>query len=65
MTTKAPRILIIEDDADSRDFLCMLLEMEGYETVPASGVGDRRDALPLHPGFRYRHADLVSLGGGL
>ena len=40
MTTNAPRILIIEDDADSRDFLCMLLEMEGYETVPASGVGD-------------------------
>lgn len=40
MTTRAPRILIIEDDTDSRDFLCMLLEMEGYDAVPARGVGD-------------------------
>ena len=40
MSSKALRILVIEDDADSRDMLCTLLGMEGYEVVPARGVGD-------------------------
>jgi DNA-binding response OmpR family regulator len=40
MSSRAPRILVIEDDADSRDFLCLLLTIEGYEVVPARGVGD-------------------------
>jgi len=40
MTKQAPRVLIIEDDADSRDFLCLLLSIEGYEPVAAMGVGD-------------------------
>jgi DNA-binding response OmpR family regulator len=40
MAARASRILIIEDDTDSRDFLCMLLALEGYEAVPARGVGD-------------------------
>jgi len=40
MSSKVPRILIIEDDADSRDFLYLLLTMEGYEVIPARGVGD-------------------------
>ena len=40
MTSRTPRILIIEDDADSQDFLCLLLTVEGYEAIPARGVGD-------------------------
>jgi CheY-like chemotaxis protein len=31
----AQRILVVEDDRDSLDLLCVLLQGEGYETVAA------------------------------
>jgi len=40
MPQKSPRILIIEDDADSREMLQFLLTAEAYEVVTAKGVGD-------------------------
>jgi DNA-binding response OmpR family regulator len=40
MPQQSPRILIIEDDADSREMLQFLLTAEAYEVVTAKGVGD-------------------------
>src|SRR5436853_4529269 len=40
MPQQSPRILIIEDDVDSREMLQFLLTAEAYEVVTAKGVGD-------------------------
>ena len=40
MPPQASRILIIEDDVDTRDYLCLMLSLESYEAIPATGVGD-------------------------
>ena len=40
MPPKSPRILVIEDDEDSREMLRFLLTAEAYEVVTAKGVGD-------------------------
>jgi CheY-like chemotaxis protein len=36
------RILVVEDDIDLRESICMLLEMEGFDAV---GVGNGQEAL--------------------
>ncbi|MFL6215177.1 MAG: response regulator transcription factor [Blastocatellia bacterium] len=40
MPPKSPRILIIEDDADTREMLRFMLTAEAYEVVTAEGVAD-------------------------
>jgi DNA-binding NtrC family response regulator len=34
------RILCVDDHKDTREILTMLLALEGYEAIPASGVND-------------------------
>jgi DNA-binding response OmpR family regulator len=40
MPTNRPRILVIEDDADTCEMLQFMLMAEAYEVVTATGVGD-------------------------
>src|SRR5947207_1562127 len=49
------RVLIVEDDSTTRDFLGDLLDAEGFETRQA---GDGREALAILGGFR---PDLILL----
>jgi two-component system, OmpR family, KDP operon response regulator KdpE len=37
-TTAAPRILVVEDEAEIRRFVCLSLEREGFEVFAADGV---------------------------
>jgi DNA-binding response OmpR family regulator len=47
---KRQLILVAEDDADQREIICEMLEMEGYEVVLASdGEEASRLATELHP----------------
>jgi DNA-binding response OmpR family regulator len=50
-----PRILLTEDDADTREVLALLLSAEGYEPVT---VDDGNDALDI---ARTEHFDLYIL----
>jgi two-component system KDP operon response regulator KdpE len=38
MTDRAPRILVVEDEAEIRRFVCLSLERDGFEVYEADGV---------------------------
>ena len=43
------RVLIIDDDAPTRDVLCQLLNREGYETVEACDGREGVQCSQQHP----------------
>lgn len=56
------QVLIVEDEADARESLKLLLELEGYEVAVA---GNDREALEvLHRNGRRSGADHVPLNNG-
>src|SRR5258708_8966387 len=47
--TAAPRVLVVEDEPNIRDLVCLHLGLEGYA---CDGLGDGRDALRLTQAHR-------------
>jgi CheY-like chemotaxis protein len=46
---KDPRILVVEDDEDAREAMVALLEMKGYQAVPAGNGKEALDYLRRAP----------------
>ncbi|HEU4409533.1 MAG TPA: response regulator [Polyangiaceae bacterium] len=44
-TRQAPRVLVVDDDADSAELLALFLSKKGYEVTTASLLGDARSML--------------------
>ena len=40
------KILVVDDDLDSRDFICFVLEEEGAEVISVSSASEALQALP-------------------
>jgi two-component system OmpR family response regulator len=59
MPSDAPRLLIVEDDADCREMLSYLLTREAYEVITATGVGDGLTVA------LQRHLDLIMIDNWL
>lgn len=43
------RILVVEDDVDLRDSICMLLELEGFVAIGVGNGQEALDYLSAHP----------------
>lgn len=43
------RILVVDDDGDVREFVCRMLEQDGYEAVPADGGSQALERFGLLP----------------
>ncbi len=43
-----PKLLLVEDHADTRDAMCLILRRSGFEVTPVSSVAGALTALPTH-----------------
>jgi CheY-like chemotaxis protein len=52
-------VLVVEDDADVRAFICRVLSRAGYETLEASNLGEAERLCLLHENLKLLIADVV------
>ena len=56
------RVLIVEDDTDSSESLCLVLRHEGFEIVEAASVLEARAHLEARSGARQFDVVILDLG---